>query len=294
MFNRPQTGGGDVFKPQDHQQELVLVWPRDMRYNVQTPTGVSDAMACDIVVLDGPAAGAKFSNTLLFSAGLRNNLQSYLGDPNPALGRIIKVELAGGKTTWNLADYSDADAALATSYLQHNPHTPAPVQQAPQPAAYAQGQGGNPNAGWGAVQPAAPAPQGQTQAQAAAAFRGDPAAAAPAAVQAQTWGAPAGQQDPWAAPGVQAGNQPAAAAAAPAWAAPAAAAPAPQAYQPPVAVNQGTGEIAAPQAAAAPAAAWNAVDVQNLLRQGLDDATIASTTGAPPQAVAAIRAAGPQ
>lgn len=274
-FNRPQTGGGDVFKPQEHQNELVLVWPRDMRYNVQTPTGVSDAMACDIVALDGPAAGAKFVNTLLFSVGLRNNLQSYLGDPNPALGRIINVQLAGGKTTWNLADFTDADAALASSYLQHNPHNPAPVQQTPAPAPAGNQWAPAPTA-------AAPAAAPQTQAQAQAAFRGDPALAAPPEVQAQTWGAPAP------------------AAAAPAWAAPAAAAPAagpaPQVWQPPVAVNQGTGEIAAPAPVAAPAAAapWNAVDVQNCLRQGLDDATIAATTGAPLQAVAAIRAAGPQ
>lgn len=280
MFNRPQTGGGDVFKPAEHANELVLVWPRDMRYNVQTPTGVTDGMACDIVVLDGPAAGQKFSNTLIFSAGLRNNLQSYLGDPNPALGRIIHVQLAGGKTTWNLADYSDQDAALASSYLQHNPHTPAPAapQQQHQPP---MNQGG----GWGAPQQAA-APQhgGQTQAQAAAAFRGDPALAAPPEVLANTWGAPAPQQQP---------------AAAPAWAAPQQAAAAPQAvippeYQPPVQVNPGTGEIASQQQAPQAAAGWSAVDVQNCLRQGMDDATISATTGAPAQAVAAIRAAGPQ
>lgn len=269
-FNRPQTGGGDVFKPAEHANELVLVWPRDMRYNVTTPTGVSDAMACDIVVLDGPAAGQKFSNTLLFSAGLRNNLQSYMGDPNPALGRIFQVALQGGKTTWNLADYSDQDAALATSYLQHNPHTPTPA--APQPAAA-------PAANqW--AQPAAAAPQAQTQQQAAAAFRGDPALAAPPEVQANTWGAPAPAAAPaWAAPAAAAAPQ--AAAAAPAW-------------QPPVAVNQSTGEIPAAAPAAAPAGNWNAVDVQNCLRQGMDDATIVATTGAPAQAVAAIRAAGPQ
>lgn len=281
-FNRPQSGGGDVFKPQEHANELVLVWPRDMRYNVTTPTGVSDAMACDIVVLDGPGAGQKYINTLLFSVGLRNNLQSYLGDPNPALGRILHVALQGGKTTWNLADFSDADAENAAAYLQAFPHNPAPVQQQAAP----QQQGG----GWGAPAPAA-APQGQTQAQAAAAFRGDPALAAPAHVQAQTWGAPAPAGNQWAQPA--AAPAAAAPAAAPSWAAPAAA-PAPQAYQPPVAVNQGTGEIAAPQAAPAAAAAWSAVDVQNCLRQGLDDATIAQTTGAPLQAVAAIRAAGPQ
>lgn len=274
-FNRPQTGGGDVFKPAEHLNELVLVWPRDMRYNVTTPTGVSDAIACDIVVLDGPAAGAKFVNTLLFSAGLRNNLQSYLGDPNPALGRIIQVPLQGGKTTWNLADYSDADAALASSYLQHNPHNPAPVQQHTPPL----NQGG----GWAPPPTAAapaPGPQAQTQAAAQAAFRGDPALAAPAHVQANTWG-PAAAEDPWAAPAPAAAPQ----AAAPAWAAPAAA---PAAYTPPVPA------AAAPAAAPQAAAAWNAVDVQNCLRQGLDDATIAATTGAPAHAVAAIRAAGPQ
>lgn len=278
-FNRPQTGGGDVFKPQEHANELLLVWPREMRYNVTTPTGVSDAMTCDIVVLDGPGAGAKFINTLLFSQGLRNNLASYLGDPNPALGRLIHVQLQGGKTTWNIADFTDADAANAAAYLQAFPHNPAPVQQTPPPQAAPLQQGG----GWGAPAPEAARPQ-QTQAQAAAAFRGDPALAAPPEVQANTWAEPA-PANAWAQPAAAA---PAAAGAPPAWAAPAAAAPAPQAappaYAPPVA--------AAPPAAAP--AAWNAVDVQAALRQGLADADIAAATGAPLQAVAAIRAAGPQ
>ncbi|AYN58733.1 hypothetical protein PBI_PEAS_46 [Arthrobacter phage Peas] len=267
MFNRPQTGGGDVFKPAEHANELILVWPRDMRYNVTTPTGASDAIACDIVVLDGPGAGAKFSNTLLFSAGLRNNLQSYLGDPNPALGRIIQVQLQGGKTTWNLADYTDADASLAMSYLQQNPHTPSPVQQAPAAASQEQ---------YNQWNPAPPAPIQQQ---------------APV----QQYQQPPVQQQ--AAP--------------PAWAQPPVQQAPVQQYQPPVQVNTSTGEVAPQQGYQQPAqqapvqqyqqppvqqqapqqgGGVDAAQIQALIAQGMDDATIQSTTGAPAPAIAAIRA----
>ncbi|MHC6592401.1 hypothetical protein [Arthrobacter sp. C152] len=121
----------------------------------------------------------------------------------------------------------------------------------------------------------APAPGGgafQAQAQQA------PAVQQPAAQQYNEWNpAPPAQQQ--AAP--------------PSWAQ----APAQQqaqAYQPPVQVNTTTGEIAAQQAPA-PAAApqqggVDAVQIQALIAQGMDDATIQQTTGAPAAAVAAIRA----
>lgn len=102
---------------------------------------------------------------------------------------------------------------------------------------------------------------------------------------------------------------------APAWtqppAAPVQAAPqVPQAYQPPVQVNTNTGEIA-PQQQAAPVQQFqqppvqqapvqqqapaqqgggvDAVQIQALIAQGIDDNTINATTGAPHAAIAAIR-----
>lgn len=114
-------------------------------------------------------------------------------------------------------------------------------------------------------------------------------------------------EDPWATPGTQYA-QPPVQQAPPAWATAPQATPPVQQYQPPVQVNTGTGEIAPQQQAPVPtpqpvyeqppvapvAGGWDATAVQNCLRQGMDDATIASTTGAPLQAIAAIRAAGPQ
>jgi hypothetical protein len=121
---------------------------------------------------------------------------------------------------------------------------------------------------------------------------------------------PAAQPAPAAEPQYNQWNpapeQPAPAAAPPAWAQPAAqAAPA---YQPPVQVNTSTGEIPEAQAAPAPVAApvavaqpapavapaapagWDAQKVQQLIAAQMDDATISQATGAPLQAVAAIRA----
>ena len=87
-------------------------------------------------------------------------------------------------------------------------------------------------------------------------------------------------------------------AAPPAWAQPQA-----QQYQPPVQVNTGTGEIAPQQGGYQPPAQQapvqqqapqgggvDAVQVQQLIAQGMDDATIQQATGAPAAAIAAIRA----
>lgn len=92
---------------------------------------------------------------------------------------------------------------------------------------------------------------------------------------------------------------------APAWTQPQVAAPQQQ-YQPPVQVNTNTGEIAAPQQQApvqqfqqqpmqqqAPAQQGGGVDavqIQGLIAQGMDDNTINQATGAPHAAIAAIRA----
>lgn len=91
------------------------------------------------------------------------------------------------------------------------------------------------------------------------------------------------------------------AAAPPAWAQPApqqqapAQQSAPAVYQPPVQVNTATGEITAPPAQQqAPVqqhgGGVDAVQIQALIAQGMDDATIGQTTGAPQAAIAAIRA----
>lgn len=88
----------------------------------------------------------------------------------------------------------------------------------------------------------------------------------------------------------------------PAWAQQPAAQQAPQQYQPPVQVNTNTGEVATQQGGyqQAPAPVQqqapqqgggvDAVKVQQLIAQGMDDATINQATGAPLPAIAAIRA----
>ncbi|AYN57453.1 hypothetical protein HOU47_gp47 [Arthrobacter phage Constance] len=97
----------------------------------------------------------------------------------------------------------------------------------------------------------------------------------------------------------------------PAWAQPPVQQAPQQQYQPPVQVNTGTGEIAPQQgyqqpAQQAPAQQYqqppvqqqapqqgggvDAAQIQALIAQGMDDATIQSTTGAPAPAIAAIRA----
>ena len=117
MFNQP-SAGGDRVDMKDLVGSLVLIWVKEVRENVPTPYGESDAVACDIHVLDGLKGGEKFENTLLFQRALIGSLRNFTGG-EPVLGRVSTgVAKPGQSAPYILSDFTEQDAALATGYIQ--------------------------------------------------------------------------------------------------------------------------------------------------------------------------------
>jgi hypothetical protein len=116
MFQQPSQG--DQVKVAELVGSLILVWVREFREDITTTFGPADAVACDIHVLDGSKGGEKFENTLVFQKALIGSLRNAVGG-EPVLGRIGQgVAKPGQSAPYILQPYTDADAALATGYLQ--------------------------------------------------------------------------------------------------------------------------------------------------------------------------------
>ena len=116
MFQQPSQG--DQVKVAELVGSLVLVWAKEYRKDVPTSYGPSDAIAADIHVLDGAKGGETFQNTLLFQRALIGSLQSAIGG-EPVLGRVGQgVAKPGQSAPYILQPFTDADAAIATHYIQ--------------------------------------------------------------------------------------------------------------------------------------------------------------------------------
>jgi hypothetical protein len=142
MFQQPSQG--DQVKVAELTGSLVLIWALELREDVPTAYGPSDAIAVNIHVLDGGKGGEKFENTLLFQKALIGSLRSAIGG-EPVLGRVGQgVAKPGQSAPYILQPFTDADAALATGYIQRmakpfqapaNPTAAAPAAAPPAPQA---------------------------------------------------------------------------------------------------------------------------------------------------------------
>jgi len=119
MFQQPSQG--DRIDMNELLGSLVLIWVRELREGITTPYGDREAIACDVHCLDGPKGGEKFENALIFQGALIGSLRSAAGG-NPVLARIGQGTAKPGQNPpFILLPYNDADAALATGYIQRMP-----------------------------------------------------------------------------------------------------------------------------------------------------------------------------
>lgn len=146
MFQQPSQG--DQVKMSELIGSLILVYVREVRENVPTSFGPSDAVAADVHVLDGPQAGESYENTLIFQKALIGSLRGAAGG-DPVLGRVGQGTAKPGQSPpYILQPYTPADAAVATAWMTAH----AAGFQAP---AAASGQAANPPV---AAAPAAASP----------------------------------------------------------------------------------------------------------------------------------------
>ena len=135
MFQQPSQG--DQVKISELLGSLVLIYPRELREQIVTSAGVSDAISGDLHVLDGPKAGTSYENTLIFGKALVGPLRNAIGG-DPVLGRIGQGVAAPGKNAaWVLQPYTDADAQLATAWINSRPKFQAAANPTAAPAAAA-------------------------------------------------------------------------------------------------------------------------------------------------------------
>lgn len=136
MFQQPSAGSD--FRAKDHIGHLLLIYVRELRENIVTQYGTSDAISADVVVLTDPSGPRCETQVLFFQKPLIGSLRNSIGG-EPVLARLGQGTAKPGQSApYILNPYTEQDAAIATQYLQSvggNPFVPAPAfAQAPVPA----------------------------------------------------------------------------------------------------------------------------------------------------------------
>lgn len=109
---------------------LVLFHIISNEAGIKTVHGVKDAVRADVVVLDGPEAGKKYDNTLVFPGVLIGQLKAKVG--KQVLGRLGYGEAKPGQNPpWKLSPATDQDKATGQRYLASPLANPAPVPDDP-------------------------------------------------------------------------------------------------------------------------------------------------------------------
>jgi hypothetical protein len=187
----------DKWTAAEHNGNLLLFFPTEIRRGIKTSNGDADAVSCSRVVnLD---TGRVLHNTLIFGAALVPNVGGGAPD-GVVLGRLSQGEgKAGQSKPWILLPHDERELHIAQNWLAQDaqgqlqqpqgpptpsaygqaPATPAWGQQAapaPSPAPATGGwgqppQAAAPAAGWGAPAPVAPQPDPTTYDEFVAAFR---------------------------------------------------------------------------------------------------------------------------
>ncbi len=209
----------DKWSAAEHNGNLMLFFPVEVRRGIKTSNGDADAVRCSRVAnLD---TGRVLHDTLIFGTALVPNIGGGAPD-GIVLGRLGQGQGKNGNNPpWILLPHDEQDLARAQQWLAQDAagQLTQPQQQAPaqngygQPPAQQYGQQNAAQAGWGQQAPQAQppaqngygAPQGQSQ---FAGQWGNAQPAPPAQQQAPQgqWGAPSQGQAP-----AQGGPAPAAA-----------------------------------------------------------------------------------
>ena len=114
-FEDPAHGDRIVFE--DVLGSLLLFTVHSER-DIDTAFGVSDAVKCDVAVLDGEHKSTVYANTLIFPRVLQGALGSKVG--KMVLGRLSQGEAKKGQSKpWTLDHPTEADREVGRKYLAY-------------------------------------------------------------------------------------------------------------------------------------------------------------------------------
>jgi len=128
-FATPGTATGIDFS--ELLNRLLLIMPIKQEFEVKTNFGDKDPIRADVVVLDGPDAGAQYNDALIFPNVLIGQLRSRIGQK--VLGRLVQGQAKPGqKPPWRLDEATEADQKIGISWLNaHALAKPAPAGDTP-------------------------------------------------------------------------------------------------------------------------------------------------------------------
>ena len=113
-FEEPAHGDRIVFD--DVNGSLLLFTVHSVEHNIETAFGESDAVKCDVVVLDGDHTGDIYENALIFPRVLQGALGPKAG--KKVLGRLGQGEAKKGQSPpWTLDDPTDADRKIGRDWV---------------------------------------------------------------------------------------------------------------------------------------------------------------------------------
>lgn len=116
-------GIGDGERITDFIDRLLLVKPTEFISQMGTSQGPSDAVRCDIAVLDDPEEPGKIIiGVLLFQQALRREAKAILEGPLPyLLGRLNKGTTGNNNTLYTFVEANEEEIALARQFLAARP-----------------------------------------------------------------------------------------------------------------------------------------------------------------------------
>jgi hypothetical protein len=115
MFNDPSNS--DFLPLNDLLGSLLLLTVHEETDEINTVHGPQTAIRADVVVLDGKQAGDKFEDALIFPRILKSQLRRSAGG-QMVVGRLNQgAKKPGQNAPWTLDAATDADKALAQSYV---------------------------------------------------------------------------------------------------------------------------------------------------------------------------------
>jgi hypothetical protein len=112
-FAAPATTSGIDWK--DLNGLLLYIEPKGSE-KINTSFGESDVVRCDLVVLDGPNAGQRYDDALVFPKVFANQLRPKIGEK--VLGRLGQGQAKSGQSApWLLNEATPADVQIGINYL---------------------------------------------------------------------------------------------------------------------------------------------------------------------------------
>lgn len=134
-FGKPGTS--DQFTIKDHVGSLVIVAVNGFIPQYATSFGLRDTIRAEIVVIDGPGAGTRYPDGMIFSSKMVPQLKGQIG--SVVLGRVnLGRAKPGQNAPYVLDEPTLGDVEIANKWVAENGDvvsvpvdTPPPAQQQP-------------------------------------------------------------------------------------------------------------------------------------------------------------------